>query len=90
MAAWWKRWQVNKSAQQEAALMLRDYGERAYQLAIQRARKARNERNPRRARHYAAVAWHVENGGGATQSDIAKEGQTKKTTSNAMPACVEG
>jgi hypothetical protein len=95
MAAWWKRWQANKSAKQEAALLLRDYGECAYQMATQRARKARNERNPKRARHYSAVAWHVANGPEASQSIAPNTAansdcELKKPTSNVVPVYSEG
>jgi hypothetical protein len=69
MKAWWKRWQSNKTAQQEAALLLRTYGQSAYEMAVQRARRARNERNPKRARLYSAVAWHITNGPEAPQTD---------------------
>jgi hypothetical protein len=94
MAPWWKRWQDNTSAKQEAAVLLRDYGERAYQMAIQRARKARNERNPKRARHYSAVAWHVANGPEASQSIAPITGangdcELEKPTSNVVPAYSE-
>ena len=90
MAAWWKRWKANKSAKEESALLLRDYGERAYEMAIQRARKARNERNPKRARHYSAVAWHVANRPEATQSIAPTTGANKdreleKSKSNVVP-----
>ena len=86
MAAWWKRWQSNKSAKQQAALLLQDYGERAYETAVQRARKARKERNSKLARHYSAVAWHVANGPEATQpvapnTRTSGEGQLEKPAS---------
>ena len=58
MSVWSKRL-GSTLLENEAAQLIQLHGERAYEIARQSARNARNKRDRKRARHYAYVALRI-------------------------------